>query len=79
MDREFQIIQALGQTDVPVPEALCLCEDNSVVGTPFYIMEFLDGRHFTDPAMPGVSGEERNALYVEISSIMPTRRESSSL
>jgi aminoglycoside phosphotransferase (APT) family kinase protein len=63
VDREFQIIQALGQTDVPVPEALCLCEDNSVIGTPFYIMEFLDGRHFTDPAMPGVSGEERNALW----------------
>jgi aminoglycoside phosphotransferase (APT) family kinase protein len=62
VDREFQIIQALGQTDVPVPEALCLCEDNEVIGTPFYIMEFLDGRHFTDPSMPGVSGEERNAL-----------------
>ncbi|KAJ5678475.1 uncharacterized protein N7477_004108 [Penicillium maclennaniae] len=63
VDREFQIIQALGQTDVPVPEALCLCEDNSVIGTPFYIMEFLDGRHFTDPAMPGVSADERNALW----------------
>lgn len=43
---------------------MCLCEDNNVIGTPFYIMEFLDGRHFTDPTMPGVSGEERNALYV---------------
>jgi aminoglycoside phosphotransferase (APT) family kinase protein len=35
-----------------------------VIGTPFYIMEFLDGRIFTDPAIPGVSAEERTALYV---------------
>lgn len=64
VEREYQIIKALGGTDVPVPEVFCLCEDNDVIGTPFYIMEFLDGRHFTDPAMPGVSAEERNALYV---------------
>ncbi|KAJ5893282.1 hypothetical protein N7495_004973 [Penicillium taxi] len=63
VEREYQIIKALGPTDVPVPEVICLCEDSSVIGTPFYIMEFLDGRHFTDPSMPGVSGEERNALW----------------
>ena len=49
-----------------MPKAYCLCEDSNVVGTPFYIMEFLDGRMFTDPAMPGVSAEERNALYVSV-------------
>ena len=49
---------------MPVPKAYCLCEDNNVIGTPFYIMEFLDGRMFTDPAMPGLGAEERNALYV---------------
>ena len=48
---------------MPVPKAYCLCEDNNVIGTPFYIMEFLDGRMFTDPAMPGLGAEERNALY----------------
>ncbi|KAJ5720231.1 uncharacterized protein N7483_008165 [Penicillium malachiteum] len=63
VEREYQIIKALGNTDVPVPKVLCLCEDNDVIGTPFYIMEFLDGRHFTDPSMPGVSAEERNALW----------------
>ncbi|KAJ5807884.1 hypothetical protein N7474_009153 [Penicillium riverlandense] len=63
VEREYKIIHALGPTDVPVPQAHCLCEDSSVIGTPFYIMEFLDGRHFTDPAMPGVSAEERNALW----------------
>lgn len=51
---------------MPVPKAYCLCEDSSVVGTPFYIMEFLDGRHFTDPTMPGVRAEERRELYVRV-------------
>lgn len=63
VEREYKVIHALEQTDVPVPKAYCLCEDAGVVGTPFYIMEFLDGRMFTDPAMPGVTAEERNALY----------------
>ncbi|OQE19009.1 hypothetical protein PENSTE_c016G02391 [Penicillium steckii] len=63
VEREYKIIRSLNDTDVPVPDALCLCEDNDVIGTPFYIMSFLDGRHFTDPAMPGVSGEERKALW----------------
>ncbi|KAJ5339847.1 hypothetical protein MYU51_020629 [Penicillium brevicompactum] len=63
VEREYKIIRALGDTNVPVPKAYCLCEDSNVIGTPFYIMEFLDGRHFTDPAMPGVSAEERHALW----------------
>ncbi|WEW58760.1 hypothetical protein PRK78_004228 [Emydomyces testavorans] len=63
VDREYQIIHALEQTDVPVPKAICLCEDASVIGTAFYIMEFLDGRIFTDPAIPNVSLEERRAIW----------------
>ncbi|GFF40556.1 acyl-CoA dehydrogenase family member 11 [Aspergillus udagawae] len=63
VEREYKIIHALEKTDVPVPKAYCLCEDSNVIGTPFYIMEFLDGRMFTDPAIPGVSAEERTALW----------------
>ncbi|KAJ1333582.1 acyl-CoA dehydrogenase family member 11 [Microdochium nivale] len=64
VDREYRIIHALEHTDVPVPRAYCLCEDDDgVVGTPFYIMEFLDGRIIEDPAMPGVSARERTALW----------------
>lgn len=63
VEREYKIIHALEKTDVPVPKAYNLCEDSSVIGTPFYIMEFLDGRMFTDPSIPGVSAEERSALY----------------
>lgn len=63
VEREYRIIHALENTDVPVPKAYCLCEDDAVIGTPFYIMEFLDGRILEDPAMPEVSAEERRALW----------------
>jgi len=62
VDWEYKIIKALDQTDVPVPKAYCLCEDSSVIGTPFYIMEFLDGRMVTEPHFPGVSPEERTEM-----------------
>lgn len=62
VDREFRIIHALEDTDVPVPRTLCLCEDDSVVGTPFYIMSFLDGRFVTEPHFPDVSAEERTEM-----------------
>ncbi|KAI0178438.1 kinase-like domain-containing protein [Pestalotiopsis sp. NC0098] len=66
VEREYRIIAALGPTDVPVPKAYCLCEDASVIGTAFYIMEFLDGRIFEDHAMPGVTPEERRALWKDV-------------
>jgi len=64
VEREYRIIHALEKTDVPVPKAYCLCEDESVVGTPFYIMEFLDGRIIEDPTMPDVSPTERTEMLV---------------
>ncbi|KAI0150537.1 acyl-CoA dehydrogenase family member 11 [Xylariaceae sp. FL1272] len=63
VEREHRIIAALGPTEVPVPKAYCLCEYESVIGTPFYIMEFLDGRIFEDLPVPNVSAEERTNLY----------------
>lgn len=63
VDREYRIIHALGSTDVPVPKTYCLCEDDSIVGTPFYIMSFLDGRIFEDPALPDVSTEHRTEMW----------------
>ena len=62
MEREYRVIHALEQTDVPIPKAYGLCEDASVIGTPFYIMEFLDGRIFEDASFPGVSPKERTEL-----------------
>ncbi|KAF2730187.1 APH-domain-containing protein [Polyplosphaeria fusca] len=63
VDREYRIIHALENTDVPVPKALCLCQDDKVVGTDFYIMSFLDGRIFEDPAIPGVTPGERTKMW----------------
>ncbi|KAK4629031.1 putative acyl-CoA dehydrogenase IBR3 [Fulvia fulva] len=63
VDREYRIIKSLQDTDVPVPKAICLCEDDNVVGTAFYIMSFLNGRIFADPAIPDVSPEHRNAMW----------------
>ena len=62
VEREYRVIHALERTDVPVPKAHCLCTDDSVIGSAFYIMEFLDGRIITDPHMPGVSPAERNEM-----------------
>lgn len=63
IDREYRVIKALAATDVPVPEAMLYCDDPGVIGTPFYIMERLDGRVFHNSAIPGVSREDRTAMY----------------
>jgi aminoglycoside phosphotransferase (APT) family kinase protein len=64
VDREYRVIKALRDTDVPVPEACLLCEDDAVVGTPFYVMKKAEGRIFRNPSMPEVSSaEERAAIF----------------
>ncbi|KAL2199547.1 kinase-like domain-containing protein [Corynascus similis CBS 632.67] len=65
VEREYRIIHALEKTDVPVPKAYCLCEDSSIIGTPFYIMEFLDGRIFEDPVIPSVLPDHRRAIWAD--------------
>ncbi|KAF5022126.1 hypothetical protein F66182_5829 [Fusarium sp. NRRL 66182] len=63
VEREYRIMHALEKTDVAVPKMYCLCEDDSIIGTPFYIMEFLDGRIFEDFTMQGVEPTEREAMW----------------
>ncbi len=63
VDREYRVMKALGGTPVPVPRMHVLCEDESVIGTAFYVMEFVDGRIIWDPAIPEVSRDERSAIY----------------
>ncbi|XP_023641973.1 probable acyl-CoA dehydrogenase IBR3 [Capsella rubella] len=64
VEREFQVLQALGEhTQVPVPKVFCLCTDPTVIGTAFYIMEFMEGRIFIDPKLPNVAPERRSAIY----------------
>ena len=63
VDREYRVIHALEHTEVAVPRAICLCEDDSIIGTTFYMMSFLDGRMFENPAFPGVSESDRKEMW----------------
>ena len=63
VDREYRIIAALHPTGFPVARPLVLCEDESIIGTSFYLMEFVEGRVFWGPLLPGLSPEERSAIY----------------
>jgi aminoglycoside phosphotransferase (APT) family kinase protein len=70
VDREYRVISALAQTDVPVAKAYALCEDPSVIGTAFYIMDCVEGRILWDPTLPGFSPAERAALYSELNRVI---------
>ena len=64
VDREYRVIEALGRTDVPVPEVHLLCRDESIVGTPFYVMAHVEGRIFRDPMVPeAADAAERKAIF----------------
>ncbi|KAL4948075.1 kinase-like domain-containing protein [Aspergillus filifer] len=62
VERDYRILHALRGTGVPVSKLYVLCGHEEVIGTAFYIMEFLDGRVFTDSGMPGVTPEERGEM-----------------
>lgn len=64
VDREFRVISALQDTDVPVPRTYVLCEDDSVIGSMFYVMEYMEGRILWDPVLPEArDNTERAAIY----------------
>ncbi len=64
VDREYRIIKALNDTEVPVPETYLLCEDESIIGTAFYVMELVEGRIFRDSTAFGASdAKERAAIF----------------
>ena len=64
VDREFRVISALRDTDVPVPNTYVLCEDDTVIGSMFYVMEYKEGRILWDPKLPeAADNAERAAIY----------------
>jgi aminoglycoside phosphotransferase (APT) family kinase protein len=65
VDREYRVMKGLEHTDVPVPRMLHLCEDDAVLGTAFFIMEFVDGTIFWNPALPEVEKAQRTKIYDE--------------
>lgn len=69
VDREFRVTQALHGSEVPVAEPLCYCEDATIVGAPFYVSRFVEGRVLWDPALPGMTRDERAAIFDEMNRV----------
>ncbi|XP_031672802.1 acyl-CoA dehydrogenase family member 10 isoform X2 [Oncorhynchus kisutch] len=63
METEFRLLKSLSGSGIPVPEIIDLCEDPSVLGAPFLLMEVCLGRMFSDPSLPGLTPGDRRALY----------------
>ncbi|WP_250451779.1 phosphotransferase [Caballeronia sp. ATUFL_M2_KS44] len=70
IEREYRVMDALAATDVPVARMLALCEDESVMGRAFYVMEFVEGRVLWDPSLPGMTPAERAAIYDETNRVI---------
>lgn len=70
IEREFKVMNALHGTDVPVPQMFGLCEDESLIGRAFYVMEFIDGRVLWDQSLPGMTREQRSAIYDEMNRVI---------
>jgi aminoglycoside phosphotransferase (APT) family kinase protein len=70
VDREYRVIVALANTEVPVAKGYALCEDPSIVGTAFYVMDYVEGRLFWDAALPEVAGAARRAIYEEMTRVI---------
>ena len=70
IEREFRLMRALADTDVPVPRMHVLCEEEDVIGRSFYVMEFVEGRVLWDQALPGMTSIERGAIYDEMNRVV---------
>lgn len=70
IEREFAVMRALHGTPVPVPAMHLLCEDESVIGRAFYVMEFVPGRVLWDQALPDMTPAQRGAIYDEMNRVI---------
>lgn len=70
VDREFRVMSALEAVGFPVPRMRALCEDESVIGTAFYVMDFLEGRIFRNARLPGMAPAERAAIYDDLNATL---------
>jgi aminoglycoside phosphotransferase (APT) family kinase protein len=66
VDREYRVMRALEGSGVPVPHMRALCEDPEIIGTAFYVMDYLEGRIFRDARLPGLAPAERTAIYDQL-------------
>jgi aminoglycoside phosphotransferase (APT) family kinase protein len=70
IEREFAVMKGLQGTDVPVPRMFALCEDESVMGRAFYVMEYMEGRVLWDQSLPGMTPAERGDIYDEMNRVI---------
>jgi aminoglycoside phosphotransferase (APT) family kinase protein len=70
VDREFKVMQALGNAEVPVPRMRLLCGDDAIIGTMFYVMDYVEGRVYPDRLLPGCTPEQRNAMYDSMNDVL---------
>lgn len=70
VDREYKVLRALQDTDVPVPRVHLLCEDDSVIGTMFYVMDYVEGRVYTDRLLPGCTPAQRAEMYDAMNDVL---------
>lgn len=70
IDREYRVLQALAQTAVPVPAVYLYCDDTSIIGTPFYLMEYVGGCVYWDPALPELASDQRGAVYGSMNQVL---------
>lgn len=70
IEREFALMDALSGSDVPVPQMLCLCEDESIIGRAFYIMAFMQGRIWWEQSLPDMKNDDRTAIYHEMNRVL---------
>ena len=70
IDREYRVMQALAESALPVPKLVLYHSDRELLGTPFYLMERLQGRVFPDARLPGMVPAERRAIYMAMAHTM---------
>ena len=70
IEREYAVMTALQGTGVPVPRTYLLCEDASILGTPFFVMDYIDGHPMTDAALPDCEPPERSAIYASMIDVL---------
>jgi aminoglycoside phosphotransferase (APT) family kinase protein len=70
VDREYRVISALYSTGFPVAKPHALCEDESVIGTMFYVMDYVEGRVLWDQSLPGMTKDERAAIWDELNRVI---------
>ena len=75
IEREYRVMQALQPTEVPVPRPVLYNEDPEVLGTPFYLMERVEGRVFTDTALQALPAKDRRAVWMAVAETLAALHE----